>query len=158
MIDPRKISHLLIALLLACAINGLYIEALGQKRGDSVPPKRESSGGPKRGEAIIEREEAPGPKVVVKEVRVKPDEGALALWAGPGAKVTLTFLNGKTDKPVDYDLGEGNKLTLTRLSPGKYQLKVRHPDYNLFTETITVVKGEPTALLPPLVSKYGSIK
>src|SRR5437588_2301221 len=108
MIDPRKIYHLFIALLLACAINGLSLEALGQKRGDSMPPKsapaRASSVGPKRGEAIIEREEAPGSKVVVKEVRVKPDEGALVLWAVPGAKVTLAFLNGKPDKPVDYDL------------------------------------------------------
>jgi hypothetical protein len=163
MIAFRKIYHLWLTLLLVCAINGLLIEALGQKRGDSVPPKtapaRASSVGPKRGEAIIEKEEAPGSKVVVKEVRVKPNEGALVLWAVSEAKITLTpLLNEKAGKSVDYDLGQGNKLTLTSLSPGKYQLKIRHPDYNLFTETITVVKGEPTALLPPLVSKYGSIK
>src|SRR5206468_1569563 len=112
MIDTCQNYHLFIPLLFSCAINRPSLAASGEKRGDNVPPKRESSGGPKRGEAIIEREEAPGSKVVVKEVRVKPDEGALVLWVVPGAKVTLTFiLNGKEGKPVDYDLGQGNKLT-----------------------------------------------
>ncbi len=67
-------------------------------------------------------------------------------------------MSGNTPgKPDLYDLGEQNKLTLRSLAPGKYQVKVTHPDYDPFTDTVVIGKGEVVPLLPPLISKYGSI-
>ena len=59
--------------------------------------------------------------------------------------------------PRNINLGDKNKLTLPSLPPGKYQIKVTHPDYDPFTDTVVIGKGEVVPLLPPLISKYGSI-
>lgn len=170
MVDHRSIFQLSCMALLACAINSLLMTAFGQTatptpkliptpdRGGAVPsiPK------PKRGEAIIEKEDSPESRPN-KEVKIKvvtPNEGALVLWIVSEATVTLTSLqNQKEGARRNYDLSQGNKLTIPLISPGKYKISVSHPDYNLFTDTITIVKGAPTALavLPLLVSKYGSI-
>ncbi|MGH9767437.1 MAG: PEGA domain-containing protein [Blastocatellia bacterium] len=165
----RSILYLSLAGLLACAISEPLVMAFGQpstpkpaptpKRGASTSPEPK----PKRGEPIIEKVGPPGPgpnkEVIIKVVT--PNEGALVLWVVPEATVTLIPLqNGKkVGSPRGYDLGQGDTLTFPLISPGKYRINVVHPDYNLFTDTITIAKGKPTALalLPLLVSKYGSI-
>jgi hypothetical protein len=109
----------------------------------------------------MQREERPasgGVREVIKTVKVAPSAGALVMWLTLGAKVTVTRMLGNTPgKPDLYDLGETNKLTLRSLTPGKYQVKVTHPDYDPFTDTVVIGKGEVVPLLPPLISKYGSI-
>jgi hypothetical protein len=156
MIHPRGSLRLLFTALLLASLS--LIPALGQKRGEATIPERKPAQ-PKRGEAVIEREEAPGPSAGKVNIKVvTPNEGALVLWVVPEATVTLTPLrNQQEGRPREYDLGSGNKLTIPLISPGQYKLSVKHADYDLFTETITIAKGAPTALLPGLVSKYGSI-
>jgi PEGA domain len=161
MTHHRGILGLFIASLIACAVGSLPIQSLGQKRGEAVVPGS-APARPKRGEAIIEKEDSPESKPN-KEVKIKvvtSSEGALVLWIVSDATVTLTSLRNKNEGPPrNYDLGQGNKLTIPLISPGRYKISVSHPDYILFTDTITIVKGAPTALavLPLLVSKYGSI-
>ena len=161
MMRHRRMLRLFIASLLACAGGCLPVQALGQKRGEAVIPDT-APARPKRGEAIIEKED-PSESKPNKEVRIKvvtPNEGALVLWIVSEATVTLTPLQNKNEgAPRNYNLGQGNKLTIPLVSPGRYKISVSHPDYNVFIDTITIVKGAPTALavLPLLVSKYGSI-
>ena len=161
MIHPRSCLRALIASVLVCAVSGLLVQALGQKRGDVVIPES-APARPKRGEAIIEKEDPaeakPNIEIIVKVVT--PNEGALVLWVVAKATVTLTPLqNMKEGRSRNYNLGEGNRLTIPLISPGKYKIRVSHPDYNPFTETVDVLKGVPTSLavVPLLVSKYGSI-
>ena len=80
------------------------------------------------------------------------------MWLTLGAKVTVTRMLGNTPGKTDlYDLGQQNKLTLRSLAPGKYRVKVTHPDYDPFADTVVIGRGEVVPLLPPLISKYGSI-
>ena len=153
-------------ILAAVGLGYADAEALGQGRGDRVPdaprPSKEQPARPQRGDAIMQREERPATRVVVreviKEVRVGPSAGALVMWLTAGAKVAVAPLAGdKPGRPLEYDLGQNNVLKLRSLSPGKYQVRVTHPDYQPYTETAVVVKGEVVPLLPPLVSKYGSV-
>jgi hypothetical protein len=158
MFNHNFTRQFIMALVIELALGGGLFVSLAQKRGER--PKQGNTVEPKRGEAIIETEERPGSgsKTIVKEVKVKPSEGTLILWAVPGATITLVPLrNNREGAPRNYDLKEGNKLTLPALRPGEYRLQIIHPDYLPSTETIKVVRGEPTALLPPLISRYGSL-
>jgi len=80
------------------------------------------------------------------------------MWLTLGAKVVVTPMRGnRPGTPLKFDLGEKNKLTLRSLAPGDYQVEVTHPDFDPFTDRVVIGRGEVVPLLPPLISKYGSI-
>src|ERR1051326_1423524 len=170
MIYYRSLWHLFVTVLIACVASSLLITAFGQtptptptpkpiptpKRGRPVLPDPV----PKRGKPVIDKEDGPAPEIVTVIKEIKPNEGALVLFAIPGAKVTLIHIrsNEKEGEPRNYNLAQDNNtLNLYPLAPGKYKIIIEHPDYNLYTETQAINKGKPTAITPPLVSKYGWI-
>lgn len=168
MIYYRSILRLSLAALLACVLSGLLVTLFGQtptptpkplptpKRGKPISPDPV----PKRGRPVIEKEDGPAPEIVTVIKEVKPNEGALVLFAVPGAKVTLIQIrsNGKDGAARDYNLAQDNNtLNLYPLAPGKYKITIEHPDYNPYTETKTISIGKPTSITSALVSKFGSI-
>lgn len=43
------------------------------------------------------------------------------------------------------------------MTPGAYQLNITHPDYESFTTTVNIERGNPTTVAPELISKYGAV-
>jgi len=165
MSNHGQMRLLLVCWLLSLSIGGCVAEAWAQKRGKGVSSTDSTSSeaaGPKRGKGVSAPEEA-APKVVtatiIKEVSVKPNEGALVLFAVAEAKVLLTPVrNNREGKPLPYSLGhDDNTLNLASVTPGSYKLSITHPDYQPFTTTTTIERGKPTAVTPALVSKYGEL-
>jgi hypothetical protein len=119
-------------------------EALPQKVGKSGDRK---PSGPKVGKAI--KEEPAGPKTIV----VKPNEGYLALSTTPAAKVSLVMNASKRMFQADAS----GQLNVPRLRPGSYRLEIKHDDCEPHAETIRIAKGDPTVLIKPLTSKFGTL-
>lgn len=168
MIYHRNIRHLFLAALLSCVTSSPMITAFGQTPTPTPKPVPTPKRGkpvldvpvPKRGKPVIDKEDGPAPEIVTVIKEIKPNEGALVLFAIPGAKVTLIHIrsNEKEGEPRNYNLPkDSNTLNLYPLAPGKYKIIVEHPDYNLYTETKPINKGKPTPITPTLISKYGSI-
>jgi len=156
------------ALSLALFLGGFPLHALGQKGTEKKPQGGTTTSGPKGTGKTVPTEvtPAPTPKVItntitkekIKEVFVKPNEGALVVFAVPGAKVTLTQLeNNKGNKSLDYEL-KGKTLSLGSMAPGRWKVILNHEDYDPVEETVLIQKGKPTAYEPALVPKYGSIE
>ena len=158
----RWILRAAFALVCVATLAGTRVPAQPRKGDAPAKDPSRTEAGPSRGDAILQREERPATQLIVrtviKEVKVGPNNGALVMWLTAGAHVGVTpLLQNKPGKPLSFDLGRSNKLTLQSLSPGKYQVKVTHPDFDPYTETIVIGRGEVVPLLPPLISKYGSV-
>jgi len=167
MIYHRRSLSLFTLLLLVFLSGGFPLQVLGQK-GTAKKPESDTS--PKKGKAgtALSSEEAPAlaPRVItktvnkgsVKDILVKPNEGALAIFAVVGAKVMLTRLgNNKGDKSFDYELKD-KTLSLGSMAPGRWKVIVNHEDYHPVEEIIIIQRGTPTLFEPALVPKYGSIE
>jgi hypothetical protein len=137
-------------------------------------PPRNTPPAPKVGKGIAE---APGEtkiRIVTKTetIRVAANEGFLNIVAVPGAQVTLTPARkapagkrraGQSGAAVLKDeivRDEDGVLNIGGLRPGRYQVTIKHPDYQqVYVEEHEVTQGKQTKIsaLHKLVSKYGEL-
>jgi hypothetical protein len=125
---------------------------LAQKIGKPANTGRKPAG-PKIGKAAPRPAPVEASAPVPKTIVVQPSEGYLALSTTPAARITLTAGGGKRSFLANAE----GQLHVPKLKPGSYQIEIKHDDCQPHTESLKIVKGEPTVLFKPLIEKYGLV-
>jgi hypothetical protein len=144
-------------------------QSWGQKRSDRGKNESKSPSPEKLGPKRTDRTVAGSGqvKVITKtefiKVPVRPNQGYLSVVAIPAAAVTLTPAQADPKKaPVIKETikDPDGSLNLINLRPGQYTIRIEHPDYNPFSETLQVDAAQPETFvaLNKMVSKYGAIR
>jgi len=151
---PVGVGHTCLSLAGILLLSSFALNIWAQKIGKPGGPKPGPPPGPKIGKKMPKK--APDSQPPGKPIIIRPNEGYLALATTSNATVSLMRLVTRRDRN-DYQVSLNGVLNVPRLKPGSYRLEIRCDDYEPFTDTINIIKGEQTVLNLPLTAKYGTV-
>ena len=145
---------LCVALLLMWLFNALAIGGSAHKRPNNESIIQSGPNRPDRDRPPSAITSIPAPP---RAPPIAPNQGYLSLFTIPEARIILTPKQNRKVQPLESKADNNGVANFGLLAPGRYQLQIKQDDYEPITATITIKRGNPTALKVDLISKYGAV-